>query len=91
MAIGRHPDVADDSGRDLRETVRQNLEFFRRERERGTIDCVYVMQGGGRLVIANADDEAALRRLLAEPPDHPQRTWEITALLDFDATLAPYI
>jgi hypothetical protein len=91
MAIGRHPDVPDDSGRDLRDTVLGNLEFFRRGRADGTIDSVHVMKGGGRIVIASADDEASLREYLAQPPDHPLRTWEIVELVDFDEAMTKYL
>ena len=56
----------------------------------GTIDCLYSMEGGGRLVIAEAESAEALRALLDAAPDVP-RDWQITELYDGQQVLLDYL
>ena len=91
LAIGRHPPVsADEPGPGLDE-VRANVEYIRARVTDGTYDGAHIMAGGGRLIIANAGSEDAVRASLTAPPDHPQRTWEITQLLDFEEVMGGYL
>jgi hypothetical protein len=90
MAIGTHP-PAEPGAPVNRKELEENLEYFRGGLGNGQFDCVYVMAGGGRLVIANFDSEEALRASLAEPPDTPERVWQITALRDFEAAIGQFL
>jgi hypothetical protein len=49
------------------------------------------MVGGGRTVVANSDSEEALRASLAEPPDTPDRVWNITELRDFETVIGQFL
>ncbi|HXC40178.1 MAG TPA: hypothetical protein VN667_14665 [Burkholderiales bacterium] len=92
IAIGTHPAVPDGStGGPTPEEIEQNRRYFQQGLDEGRFDCVYVMAGVGRMVIANAESEAALRASLAEPPDHPQRSWDVKQLLDFNQVIADFL
>ena len=56
----------------------------------GFLDCLYSMKGGGRMLIANAESEEALRAQLDAAPDVP-REWEIVELLDAVAVIRSYL
>jgi len=91
LAIGKHPPVTDEEPGPGRDEVKANFEFIRARVDDGTYDSAYIMVGGGRLIIANAGSEDALRSSLTTPPDHRLRTWEITQLLDFDEVMGAYL
>jgi hypothetical protein len=91
MAIGTHPPVTpDEPGADI-DDVRANVEFIQARVADGTYDGAYIMAGGGRLIIVNAETEEAVRSSLTTPPDHAERQWKITQLLDFDEVMAAYL
>jgi hypothetical protein len=87
MAIGRHGPVDPSEGRVHAEAA---LDWLPARLADGTFDCVYSLQGGGRLVIANAGSEDGLRATLAGAPDVP-RQWEITELYDGIQVLRDYL
>jgi hypothetical protein len=92
IAIGTHPPVpAGGTGGLSVEQIEQNRRYFQDGLAAGRFDCVYVMAGVGRMVIANAESEAALRASLAEPPDHPQRQWDVKPLLDFNRVITDFL
>jgi hypothetical protein len=91
MAIGKHPPVTPDDEGPGKEEVTQNVEFIEARVADGTYDGAYIMAGGGRLIIVNADSEEEALRSLTTPPDHPFRTWEITQLLNFSEVMAAYL
>ena len=87
MAIGRHGPV--DPG-EARRYVEAALAWIPQRLADGSFDCVYSLHGGGRLVIANADSDDALRALLDSAPDVP-RDWQITELYDGVQVLRDYL
>jgi hypothetical protein len=87
LAIGRHGPVDESEGRAYAEAA---LAWIPQRLADGTFDCLYSLHGGGRLVIANAESEDALREVLAGAPD-VLRHWEITELYDGEQVLRDYL
>jgi hypothetical protein len=87
MAIGRHGPVDPAHGRKVAE---QAVEWIPARIADGSIDYLYSMEGGGRLVIAEAESAEALRALLDAAPDVP-RDWQITELYDGQQVLLDYL
>jgi hypothetical protein len=87
MAIGRHGPV--EPG-DARRHAEAALAWLPQRLADGSFDCVFSLHGGGRLVIANAESEDALRALFDSAPDVP-REWEITELYDGQQVLRDYL
>ena len=56
----------------------------------GTFDCLYLMAGGGRLIIANVADEETLLAMLRSAPDAP-REWTFTELFDGIEVIRNYV
>ncbi|HUP76112.1 MAG TPA: hypothetical protein VM282_23970 [Acidimicrobiales bacterium] len=78
LATGHHGPIDPAEGRRFAEA---SLQWLPSHLADGSLDCVYSMKGGGRLVIASAESEEALLRLLASAPD-PERDWTIVELYD---------
>jgi len=57
------------------------LEWIAENLASGYLDCLYSMEGGGRLLIANAESKEALLEVLENAPD-AKREWKITELYD---------
>ena len=91
LAIGKHPPVTAGEPGPSRDEVKANFEFIQARVADGTYDSAHIMVGGGRLIIANAGSEDALRASLTTPPDHRLRSWEITQLLDFEEVMGAYL
>jgi len=92
IAIGTHPPVPPGGTGGLTpEQIEQNRRYFQKGLDEGRFDCVYVMAGVGRMVVANAASEAELRASLAEPPDHPERSWDVKQLLDFNQVITDFL
>jgi hypothetical protein len=91
MAIGKHPPVTTEEPGPSRDEVKANFDFIQARVADGTYDSAHIMVGGGRLIIANAGSEEDLRVSLTTPPDHPERTWDITQLLDFAEVMGAYL
>ena len=87
LAVGKHGPVDPAEGRAV---APHSLAWLRAGLADGTLDCAYSMAGGGRMLVANADSEDAVRALLAAAPDVP-RDWTITALADAAATIEQYL
>ncbi len=87
LAIGRHGPVDPAEGRKVAE---QAVEWIPARLADGTIDCLYSMEGGGRLVIAEAESAETLRAMLDAAPDVP-RDWQITELYDGQQVLLDYL
>ena len=56
----------------------------------GVLECAYSMEGGGRLLIAEADSADALLATLRAAPD-VEREWKITRLTDAVETINNYL
>jgi hypothetical protein len=78
LATGRHGPIDPAEGRRFAEA---SLHWLPSHLADGSLDCVYSMKGGGRLVIASAESEEALLQLLESAPD-PEREWTIVELFD---------
>jgi hypothetical protein len=87
LAVGTHGSV--DPAEGLR-VAPLALTWLRSGLADGSLDCAYSMTGGGRMLIANAESEDALRTALAAAPDLP-RTWTITALVDAAESIERYL
>jgi hypothetical protein len=87
LAIGRHGPIDPADGRRFAELA---LEWIPERLADGSIDCVYSMAGGGRLVIASAESREELFAMLDAAPD-AKRTWEITELYDGQQVLIDYL
>jgi hypothetical protein len=87
LAVGVHGTVDPKAGLAV---APQSLAWIQESLASGRIDCAYSMAGGGRLLIATADDEGTLREILAAAPD-VDRNWTITALTDAAESIAKYL
>jgi hypothetical protein len=87
LAIGRHGPIDPAEGRRIAE---QAVHWIPERLADGSIDCLYSMAGGGRLVIANADSADELLAMLDAAPD-AKRQWEITELYDGQQVLLDYL
>jgi hypothetical protein len=57
----------------------------------GSLDCLYNFFGGGGFGIGNADSNEELLGNLLAYPLYPFFTWEVTPLLDLEASLEKYM
>jgi len=82
------------------EYIKQTHEFYEKHGGKTLIYAKFVpivrtfapfMAGVGRMVVANAASEAELRASLAEPPDHPERSWDVKQLLDFNQVITDFL
>jgi hypothetical protein len=87
LATGHHGPIGPAEGRRFAEASLQWLPMHLAD---GSLDCVYSMKGGGRLVIASAESEEALLRLLESAPD-PERDWTIVELYDGVEVIRNYL
>src|ERR1700753_1843868 len=78
LAMGYHGpiDPATQTGRG-----EAGLEWIAAQLDSGYLDCLYSMEGGGRMLIANAESKEALLEVLEQAPD-AKREWKITTLFD---------
>jgi hypothetical protein len=92
VAIGTHPPVsAEEQANADPAGIAANRDHCRAQLANGTYESVYVLDGVGRFIIANAESEAALLTILSQPPDHPEREWAITRLLDYETVIDDYL
>ena len=87
LATGHHGPIDPAEGRRFAEA---SLEWLPAHLADGSLDCVYSMKGGGRLVIASAESEADLLRLLQSAPD-PERDWTFVELFDGLGVIRQYL
>jgi hypothetical protein len=87
LAIGRHGPIDPAEGRRIAELA---VDWIPQRLADGSIDCLYSMAGGGRLVIASADSAHDLLAMLEAAPD-AKREWEITELFDGQQVLLDYL
>ena len=87
LATGHHGPIDPAEGRRFAEA---SLEWLPARLADGSLDCVYSMKGGGRLVIASAESEDDLLRLLESAPD-PKREWTFVELFDGVGVIRQYI
>jgi hypothetical protein len=87
LAIGRHGPIDPSEGRKHAELA---LGWIPERLADGSLDCVYSMAGGGRMVIANADTADEVLALLEAAPD-AKRDWQITELYDGEQVLRDYL
>jgi hypothetical protein len=66
-------------------------EFINGKLADGSLDIAYNVIGGGGLGISNAETYEELLSTLLEYPLYPFFKWEITPLLDMNASLDQYI
>ena len=88
LATGRHGPIDPAEGQRL---AVASLEWIPPRLADGTLDCVYSVKGGGRLVIASAESEEDLLRLLKSAPDPADREWTIVELYDAVDTIRQYV
>lgn len=88
LAIGHHGPVDPVEGRRIGAA---SLGWIDEKLADGTLDCLYSMEGGGRLVIANAGSADAVLELLRGGPDVASREWEITELRDGRQVIEEYL
>ena len=88
LATGHHGPIDATEGRRLAEA---SLQWLPSHLADGSLDCVYSMKGGGRLVIASAESEADLLRLLESAPDPDSREWTIVELYDGVEVIRQYL
>jgi hypothetical protein len=80
VAIGHHGPMTPEEG--LAVAVLQ-VPWLEERMADGSIDHVWALDGGGRVLIGNAESEAEFRELLASGPDAPSREWtRIAAIHD---------
>ncbi|HXA34139.1 MAG TPA: hypothetical protein VNV87_17940 [Acidimicrobiales bacterium] len=92
VAIGTHPPVTTEEQADADLTeIAANREHCRAQVANGNYEAVYVMEGVGRFIIANVESDTELLKILSEPPDHPERQWAITRLLDYESVIDDYL
>jgi hypothetical protein len=72
LAIGHHGPIAPEDA--LAIGVRQ-IAWLEEQIAEGVIEQVWALEGGGRMVIANAQSENDFRHLLSSGPDVPSREW----------------
>jgi hypothetical protein len=94
VAIGVHPQP--EPGEELEPNVpeiEESLAYRRKQLDNGTYDCSYVMDGKNpaSFIIGNAESEEDFLRVLQVPPDHPERTWTISPLLDYEKIVNDYL
>jgi hypothetical protein len=87
LAIGRHGPIDPAEGRRLAERA---IEWIPDRIAEGSLDCVYSMEGGGRMLIANADSVEKVLAMLEAAPDAP-RDWQITEIYDGVQVLLDYL
>jgi hypothetical protein len=87
LAIGHHGPIDPAQGHAIAE---QAVTWIPERLADGTFDCLYSMAGGGRLLIANAESEDALRSLLDAAPD-ARREWQVTELYDGLTVIQDYL
>jgi hypothetical protein len=87
VAIGHHGPVQVDNAKQMAEDA---IAWITPRLADGTFTQLFAMAGGGRLVIAQAESEAALRVTLDSAPDL-KREWQITELFDGVEALAAYV
>ena len=88
LATGHHGPIDPAEGRRLAE---ESLEWIPARLADGSLDCVYSMKGGGRLVIASAESEDDLLELLKSAPDPASREWTIVELFDGVGVIRQYL
>ncbi len=89
LAIGKHGPVdpnakVDGSG------ASASIGWLDARLSDGTLDCAYSMEGGGRLVIAEAPSAADLLKTLQAAPD-VERDWIVTGLIEAQTSIRQYI
>jgi hypothetical protein len=89
LAIGKHGEV-DPNAKVTPGGVSASLEWLERSLQAGIIDCAYSMEGGGRLLIAEAPSAGVLLQTLRDAPD-VQREWIITGLTDAQDSIRQYV
>ena len=88
LATGHHGPIDPAEGRRLAEA---SLQWLPAHLADGSLDCVYSMKGGGRLVIASAESEDDLLRLLKSAPDPESREWTIVEIYDGVDVISTYL
>jgi hypothetical protein len=78
LAVGHHGPVDPEEAKQVAAVA---LEWIPAQLQNGFLDCLYSMEGGGRLLIANSESKDALLTVLNNAPD-ARREWTITELFD---------
>lgn len=87
LAIGKHGPLDPDFGKKI---APKSAAWLRDSLANGLLDCAYSLEGGGRMVIANAESAEALLAVLTAAPD-AEREWQITGLHDAVETIERYL
>nr|BFE57766.1 hypothetical protein GCM10020063_022920 [Dactylosporangium thailandense] len=87
LAIGHHGPVDPELGLRIADAA---VDWISARLADGTFDCLYSMAGGGRMIVANAASEEALRAMLRAAPDAP-REWTFTELFDGIEVIRRYV
>ena len=87
LATGHHGPIDPAEGRRMAEA---SLQWLPARLADGSLDCVYSMKGGGRMVIARAESEEELLRFLDSAPD-AKREWTMVELYDGVEVLRQYL
>lgn len=88
LVEGRHGPVDAETGLRLASEVR---DYVAARMADGTIRAAWAKAGGGRVMIVDAADRAAVDRMLAETPGPADQQWEVTELSDLLDGLDRYI
>lgn len=87
LAIGKHGPLDPDFGKTI---APRSAVWLRDSLANGLLDCAYSLEGGGRMVIANAESADELLAILSAAPD-AERDWQITALHGAVETIERYL
>ena len=87
MAIGVHGPIDPDIGLQV---APRSAAWLSQQIAAGSLDCAYSLEGGGRLLIANAESADDLLATLRSAPD-VEREWKITRLTDAVAAINAYL
>jgi hypothetical protein len=87
LAIGHHGPVDPELGLRIADEA---VGWISDRLADGTLDCLYSMAGGGRMLVANVDSAEALRAMLRDAPDAP-REWTVTELFDGIEVIRNYV
>lgn len=88
LVEGRHGPVDAATGLRLAAEVR---DYVAARMGDGTIRAAWAKAGGGRVMIVDAVDRAAVDRMLAATPGPADQHWEVTELTDLLDGLERYI
>lgn len=88
LLTGHHGPVEPAEGRRI---AAAGLVWIEEQLADGTLDCLYSMEGGGRLVIVNAGSADEALAIVRRGPDAPSREWSVVGLRDGRTVIRDYL